>query len=78
MKKQNSGLMSGTRNTIKEAIIMAKRCQWYRDDICDCFCDGLDTNCENYTGDLTTEQEDKKVTFDPFTLKPLVNKILNQ
>lgn len=29
---------------------MIKICDWYRDDICDCFCDGLNIHCKNYSG----------------------------
>ena len=36
---------------------MSKRCDWYREDICDCFCDGFDVNCENYSGDLREESD---------------------
>ena len=36
---------------------MGKICDWYRDDICDCFCDGLDANCENYSGDLCVDTD---------------------
>lgn len=39
---------------------MAKICDWYRDGICDCFCDGLDANCENYSGDLNVEDNTKE------------------
>lgn len=45
---------------------MAKICDWYRDNSCDCFCDGLNANCENYSGDLlpvtekNTENEERK------------------
>lgn len=36
---------------------MAKICDWYRDGICDCFCDGLDVNCEDYSGDLCLDTD---------------------
>ena len=37
---------------------MAKICDWYRDNSCDCLCDGLNPNCENYSGDLKLENSE--------------------
>ena len=34
---------------------MSKICDWYRDNSCDCSCNGLDTCCKNYSGDLCVE-----------------------
>ena len=39
---------------------MTKICDWYRDGICDCFCDGLDVNCENYSGGLCLEADNEE------------------
>lgn len=25
-------------------------CEWYKQNTCDCFCDGKDTHCPNYCG----------------------------
>lgn len=36
---------------------MGKICDWYRTNSCDCFCNGLDICCENYSGDLCTDIE---------------------
>lgn len=36
---------------------MGRICDWHRDDSCDCFCNGLDISCENYSGDLCTDRE---------------------
>lgn len=40
---------------------MGKICDWYRDNSCDCFCNGLDISCENYHGDLCAN-----ITFTAF------------
>ena len=43
---------------LKERVTkMAKICDWYRDNSCDCLCDGLNPNCENYSGDLIPDTE---------------------
>lgn len=36
---------------------MAKICDWYRDDICDCECNGLNAHCPNYSGDILLGRE---------------------
>lgn len=41
---------------------MSKICDWYRDNSCDCFCDGLDANCKNYSGDLLSDKDKKETT----------------
>ncbi len=35
---------------------MAKTCDWFRDNSCDTACDGLDPNCERYSGDLSRDE----------------------
>ncbi len=39
---------------------MSKVCDWYRNDICDISCDGLDSNCEMYSGELIPDKDKEK------------------
>lgn len=43
---------------------MAKICDWYRDNSCDCLCDGLNPNCKNYSGDLLPDTEAESIKGD--------------
>lgn len=53
---------------------MSKICDWYRDNSCDCFCDGLDANCKNYSGDLLSNKV-KKETENMPVIFPKLNDV---
>ena len=42
-------------------------CQWYKQNTCDCFCDGKDVHCPNYCGaglrweDLTEAEKEQAI-----------------
>lgn len=43
---------------------MGKICDWYRTDSCDRPCDGLNSSCGEYCGDLTPNEETDYHKFD--------------
>ena len=51
---------------------MSKMCDWYRNDSCNCLCDGLNVNCRNYNGDLSLEFQQGKIYYP---IEDAINKI---